>query len=81
MNPNKKCKFIQRKENKEDEDTSSEDEEKEDAACLYCEYFITSDEGWVACIKCRKWAYFSCAGEEDEEASLIIFAKFANKIF
>lgn len=68
-NPNKKRKIDNSNEKECDEDSTSEDEEKEeDTACLYCGYFYSqSDEGWVACIKCRKWAHCSCAGEEDDD--------------
>lgn len=68
-NPKKKLKIVKRKEKEEDEDSTSEDEEKEeDAACLYCGYFYSqSEEGWVACTICRKWAHCSCAVEEDED--------------
>jgi hypothetical protein len=64
---NQKRKIIKQKEKEEDGDSNTEDEE-EDANCLYCGYLYSqSDEGWVACIKCHKWAHCSCAGEEDDD--------------
>lgn len=52
---------------------SESDEEKEDE-CLYCgDFYSVSNEGWVACQKCFKWAHNSCAGidSEDDEEILI----------
>lgn len=49
----------------EGEVSSSEEEDEE---CLYCGYLYSqSDEGWVCCIKCAKWAHCSCAGEDDDD--------------
>ncbi|GLV33557.1 hypothetical protein CBL_20276, partial [Carabus blaptoides fortunei] len=47
--------------------SSSSSGDEVDAECLYCGYLYSqSDEGWVLCIKCRKWAHCSCAGEDHE---------------
>lgn len=47
--------------------------DEEDDECLYCgDFYSVSNEGWVACQKCYKWAHNSCAGidSEDDEAIL-----------
>lgn len=49
-------------------DSVDSEESEDDAECLYCGYFYSqSNEGWVSCTVCHKWAHCSCAGEEDED--------------
>lgn len=53
---------------------SDSDEDEDEAACLYCgDFYSTSNEGWVACQVCFKWAHNSCAGidSEDDEETLV----------
>lgn len=58
----KKCKATSR----QIENASSDDDE--DAECLYCGYLWSqSNEGWIRCRKCSRWAHCSCAGEDDED--------------
>ena len=50
---------------------SSDEDEDPDTLCLYCNDSFTrsvSEEGWVRCSVCKKWAHDMCAGigEEDE---------------
>ena len=44
--------------------SSSEEVDSEDE-CLYCHDF--SEEGWIRCVSCLKWAHNSCAGIESED--------------
>lgn len=42
-----------------------DDDEEEDAACVYCNelYSLTrSNEDWIRCQKCRRWCHSECAG-------------------
>lgn len=51
---------------------------EDDADCLYCgERYSTSNEGWVSCHVCKKWAHNSCAGmdSEDDEALICEYCK------
>lgn len=51
---------------------SSSSSDSSDAECLYCGYLYSqSNEGWIRCCKCQKWAHCSCAGEEDEDDEAI----------
>ncbi|KAJ2937586.1 hypothetical protein O0L34_g12984 [Tuta absoluta] len=44
------------------------DSDVENTPCLYCDgRYLESNEGWVACSACGKWAHCSCAGVEDED--------------
>lgn len=46
-------------------------DENDDECCLYCgEPYSTSNEGWVQCRVCDKWAHCSCAGEDDSDKVL-----------
>ncbi|CAI6356809.1 unnamed protein product [Macrosiphum euphorbiae] len=50
-----------------DDQTSNED----DVECLYCgNTYLQSNEGWVQCRACLKWAHCSCAGEDDNDDEL-----------
>lgn len=36
--------------------------------CLYCGHtYSESNEGWICCQICEKWAHLSCSGKDDEE--------------
>lgn len=67
---------VGKKLNKKVEDSDSEEE---DAECLYCrDFYSVSNEGWIACQKCFKWAHNKCAGvdsEDDEEILICEFCK------
>lgn len=40
----------------------------EDVECLYCgEWYSQSEEGWISCRACKRWAHCSCAGEDDND--------------
>ena len=43
----------------------------DETPCLYCDEPYgesRAGDGWVMCIKCKKWAHEACAGvEEDDE--------------
>ena len=42
-----------------------------DVECLYCgNTYLQSNEGWVQCRACLKWAHCSCAGEYDNDDEL-----------
>lgn len=62
----------------------SSDREEDDEQCLYCYDF--SEEGWIRCIACGRWAHNSCAGmesEDDEAIHICVLcetAKVINKI-
>ncbi len=43
-----------------DVDSNTDDEE-----CLYCYDF--SEEGWIRCVVCARWAHNSCAGVDSED--------------
>lgn len=43
--------------------------ENDDEECLYCYDF--SEEGWIRCSMCARWAHNSCAGIEDEDDDAI----------
>ncbi|KAF2884452.1 hypothetical protein ILUMI_21718 [Ignelater luminosus] len=46
----------------------SDSETEEDAECLYCQgLYSESNEGWVTCQICGKWAHCGCAGVEDND--------------
>ncbi|KAF2885212.1 hypothetical protein ILUMI_20968 [Ignelater luminosus] len=46
----------------------SDSETEEDAECLYCQgLYSKSNEGWVTCQICEKWAHCGCAGVEDND--------------
>ena len=63
---------IQKKTEEITEEFSSS--ESDDTACLYCsDFYSTSNEGWIACVKCKRWSHNSCAGidSEDDETVLI----------
>lgn len=47
-----------------------EEEEDDDEECFYCNeaYSKSKDnEGWIRCLKCKKWAHEECAGCEEED--------------
>lgn len=44
---------------------TSDSEEDDDEQCLYCYDF--SEEGWIRCAACGRWAHNSCAGIESED--------------
>ncbi|XP_049879436.1 uncharacterized protein LOC126376220 [Pectinophora gossypiella] len=53
----------------EEETHSSNDEDTE---CLYCHgLYSESDEGWITCQSCGKWAHCGCAGVEDDDAEAV----------
>jgi len=59
------------------EPDSSDDDAEEDAECLYCGYFYSkSNEGWVSCVHCKKWAHNSCAGVDSEDDESILVCEF-----
>lgn len=69
----KKNKNI-KKPKKQTENNECDSDECSDCECLYCnEFYSKSNEGWVACSVCGKWAHNSCAGvdSEDDEAILV----------
>lgn len=36
--------------------------------CLYCGHtYAESNEGWICCQICEKWAHLPCSGKDDEE--------------
>lgn len=46
-------------------------DDDDDTECLYCgDTYMMSNEGWVQCVKCIKWAHCSCAGEDDNDDEL-----------
>ncbi|XP_072388730.1 uncharacterized protein [Diabrotica undecimpunctata] len=49
--------------------SSDSEEEAAEDECLYCHDF--SEEGWIRCRSCSKWAHNSCAGvdEDDDDAT------------
>lgn len=52
-----------------------EENEDEDALCLYCEdtnnTYLKSAEGWVGCQLCGRWSHNACAGVDDDDAEEI----------
>lgn len=44
---------------------SSETSDAEDNECLYCMDY--SEEGWIRCAACYRWAHNSCAGVDSDE--------------
>ncbi|CAH0727622.1 unnamed protein product, partial [Brenthis ino] len=65
----KKRKVLTKKGSKS---SAEEYADAEDAECIYCGYLWSeSTEGWIRCLKCSRWAHYSCAGEDekDEEAT------------
>uniref|UniRef100_A0A1B6L3T1 HTH CENPB-type domain-containing protein n=1 Tax=Graphocephala atropunctata TaxID=36148 RepID=A0A1B6L3T1_9HEMI len=74
-----KVKVEKRKqtENKSTDSDSDSNEEEDDAECLYCnELYSSSNEGWIACQVCLKWAHNSCAGIDSEEDEDILICEF-----
>jgi hypothetical protein len=36
--------------------------------CIYCgHYYAESNEDWICCQSCEKWADLSCFGKDEEE--------------
>lgn len=59
---------------KNTQEMTSQANDNDDTECLYCsELYSNSDEGWIVCQNCLKWAHNSCAGvdSDDEDAILI----------
>lgn len=55
---------IVRSDNDSEEEVESlqemEDDDEDDAACIYCNElysFSKSGEGWIRCQRCKKWAH------------------------
>jgi len=41
--------------------------------CLYCGHtYAESNEGWICCQICEKWAHLSCSGKDNEENTTFI---------
>ncbi|KAL5236899.1 hypothetical protein ACI65C_004309 [Semiaphis heraclei] len=41
--------------------------------CLYCGHtYAESNEGWICCQICEKWAHLSCSGKDNEENTSFI---------
>lgn len=54
--------------------------DEEEAECLYCgDLYSISNEGWVACQKCFKWAHNSCAGIDNEDDEEILICEFCQE--
>lgn len=63
--------LTKKKEKKERKkrDSSSEEEEDNDESCIYCTELYSkskTDDGWVMCQDCRRWAHEACAGVEND---------------
>nr|CAI5837100.1 unnamed protein product [Callosobruchus analis] len=55
------------------------DNEENNITCFYClGKYLDSDEGWVACSLCEKWAHCSCAGIDDEDDEATFTFEFCN---
>ncbi|KAI5693413.1 hypothetical protein M8J75_015636 [Diaphorina citri] len=51
---------------------SSSSADESDAECLYCGYLYSeSNEGWIMCMVCSKWAHCKCAGEDDDDPEAV----------
>ncbi|PSN31391.1 hypothetical protein C0J52_24538 [Blattella germanica] len=49
---------------------STDDEDSEDEACIYCncsKECDSSGEKWCKCTKCGRWTHYLCAGVEGNE--------------
>lgn len=62
-------KSKKKKEKIEDSESKVDDEE-----CLYCgEFYSVSNEEWIACQKCLKWAHNKCAGvDSDDDDGILV---------
>ncbi|XP_018578256.1 uncharacterized protein LOC108916477 [Anoplophora glabripennis] len=62
---------------KQYEEDESESSDSSDAECLYCnEFYSKSIEGWIACVKCHKWAHNSCGGIDEEDDDTVFICEF-----
>lgn len=69
-----KCSHISKKMAKKVES------EVDDEECLYCgEFYSVSNEGWIACQKCLKWAHNKCAGVDSEDDEEILICEFCQQ--
>ncbi|KAJ2937188.1 hypothetical protein O0L34_g19062 [Tuta absoluta] len=47
---------------------SESESDSHDTECLYCQgLYSESNEGWITCQACGKWAHCGCAGVEDND--------------
>lgn len=52
--------------------SSSEEEDEEDQACIFCnELYSRSNEGWIQCINCLRWAHEQCSNADEDDDSFI----------
>jgi len=66
-----KCSKKSKKMKVKDSESGVDDEE-----CLYCgECYSVSNEGWIACQKCCKWAHNSCAGIDNDDDEVILICE------
>lgn len=49
---------------------------EDDDQCLYCQDF--SEEGWIRCSSCARWAHNSCAGVESDEEDAVHVCAFCD---
>jgi len=64
-------KLFKKTKNKNKKLLENVSDEDDDAECLYCgQTYMMSNEGWVQCMTCKKWAHCSCAGEDDKDDEL-----------
>lgn len=53
----------------------SDSSDDEDAECLYCNDLFSksaSEEGWISCCSCSKWAHEACAGFDEATQDIFI---------
>ncbi|GBN19582.1 hypothetical protein AVEN_122069-1 [Araneus ventricosus] len=50
--------------------TSSDEEQENDDACIFCNDLYSNSEdreGWIQCNRCRGWAHEACSSAEESE--------------
>lgn len=46
-----------------------------DVECYYCDFYSTSDEGWISGIQYKQWAHNSCAGVDSDDDEVIFMCE------